>query len=124
MMHLLQLVCCWFLVAGFLPWAAGGRPPEETSNLSYHANFFLEIVGQQVLEEHVRQLLGQAAAARSRSSRLARSKWVRPGCGHPAASSGGRIGEAANPGPLKVLSANCTSIKGLGGSCWRPSRPC
>ena len=29
------------------------------------------------------------------------------------ASSGGRIGEAANPGPLaKVLSANCTSLKG------------
>ena len=138
-MHLLQLVCCWFLVAGFLPWAAGGRPPEEKADMSYQAKVFVEIADacghgccnpigggacpkpigiaqvQQVLEEHVRQLLGQAAAARSRSSRLARSKWGRPGCGHPAASSGGRIGEAANPEPLKVLSANCTSIKGA----WR-----
>ena len=42
-MHLLQLVCCWFLVAGFLPWAAGGRPPEEKADMSYQANFFVEI---------------------------------------------------------------------------------
>ena len=29
-----------------------------------------------------------------------------------AGCKGGRIGEAANPGPAKVLSANCTSLKG------------
>ena len=35
-----------------------------------------------------------------------------PGCAHASAASGGRIGEAANPGPAQVVSANCTSIKG------------
>ena len=38
-----------------------------------------------------------------------------PGCAHASAASGGRIGEAANPGPAQVVSANCTSIKGATG---------
>ena len=35
-----------------------------------------------------------------------------PKCCQVAGCKGGRIGEAANPGPAKVLSANCTSLKG------------
>ena len=45
MKHLLQLIGCWFVVAGYLPWAAGGRPPEEQADLSYQANFFVEVAG-------------------------------------------------------------------------------